>query len=231
MRSWIARGIVLMLATGGCLGATPLVAAEEGPARVSLDCREAPLRTVLRQLFNDAQTPFVIRGKIPDVPITLHLDKVPLDDALQVVTRQAEFGAPGLRLTHTNNQYRFVTRTAIGADGKRPADPEELPDARKPAEDRGRVSASLTSIDFRIAVDSISREAGLNCVVDPNVPTFSVTLRLAAVPGWGALQLLARSGSQRAPGLYLGQIGEVYVVAMRPPRVRGKQPSAPSPPR
>src|SRR5581483_8041517 len=102
--------------------------------------------------------------------------------------------------------------------GKGPAQravgPDPLPRAKPPAKSESKITAVLNDLAIRDAMKAICTEAGFQCVIDRNVPDFDITLHLSGVEGWNALNLLVAVAKQKAPALYLAQVGEVYVLSM-----------------
>jgi hypothetical protein len=113
---------------------TPSVAFAQAPAAnlppVTLDLRDAPIRSALEQLFNSAKVDFSMDNNVQGF-VTLKVTEVPFETALKLIMRSATIP---LTYTRENNIYivrpRAVTGAGTGAGGPGGFDaPPVLPDA------------------------------------------------------------------------------------------------------
>jgi len=75
---------------------TPSLPAEIRGREVTFNLREVPLRSALDVLFTATGVVPEVGARVPDVPITLGLRGISLQQALRLVLRQAAISAPGI---------------------------------------------------------------------------------------------------------------------------------------
>ena len=191
------------------------VAAQNPAPRVSLDCTDASFPVALRTLLRGTGARSTAKGSAPDVSLTLRLQSVPLDDALDVLVRQASFSSPGLNLVRGSDGVYHVDdgRGLRDADGKLPPPPELSLAA---ALERPLPSVHLSGDALRRQVCAWSTATGLSCVVDPDVPDVPLTGQPER-DAWSVLEHLVSEARKDVRDLYLGRIGEIYVLARHHP--------------
>lgn len=193
-----------------------------GAQRTSIDVQDVSVRTALRTLLRNAGVRFVIQGEVPEARVTLKLSKVPVDDALKVLVRQVAFTVPRLRVEEAQGVYRIVDTSVGLADGV--AGAPVLPDAEPTVSMVEKRQVDTEGLPLRAAIDRLFTLAGASVVVDADVPDVLVTTPAPRpITLWSTITQLVASARTQVPGLYLGQVGEVYVVArlgkLIPPRV------------
>ncbi|HVK05810.1 MAG TPA: hypothetical protein VM490_20230, partial [Armatimonadaceae bacterium] len=104
--------------------------AQQNLPPVTLDLRDAPIRSALEQLFNSAKVDFSMDNNVQGF-VTLKVTEVPFETALKLIMRSATIP---LTYTRENNIYivrpRAVTGAGTGAPGSPGFDaPPVLPDA------------------------------------------------------------------------------------------------------
>jgi hypothetical protein len=79
---------------------------QPGPEkRVTLGMRDAPLRTVIDQIFAGTGIQYAVDASVPDVPITIELRDASVQSALRSVIRLAAPRVPGLTATRDGDIY------------------------------------------------------------------------------------------------------------------------------
>lgn len=212
MRWWL----LFWLAHSACSGVSAQPEVVVRP-RGAIECRDTPLRGAVALL--GAQSGLVIRvdDTVPSVRVTLSLKGVPYEDILRVLVRQAAVTAPGLRVARESGAY-LVHRIAVEAPGKAPvpaAEPLGSP-ILSPAFLR-KISVGFRDEGARQALARVFELAGAPLSIEPNVPNVPVTVDIRRGTVWEAVRLTLRAVQEQSPAaqVLLGQIGEVYVVALR----------------
>jgi hypothetical protein len=195
--------------------------------RSSIDCEDVSVQVALRTLFRNVGVRFEVRGRIPEARVTLKLLNVPIEDALKVLVRQLAFTEPNVRIFQKQGLYvvRADLPTMLSGTEGAPV----LPDAEPTTGLLGKTPVDTAELPLRVALDRLFSAAGASVMVDPDVPEVSTTTpRRPGSPLWSRISQLIESARSRVPQLYVGQIGEVYVVARlgrlippRPAELRG----------
>jgi hypothetical protein len=200
------------------LFAIPAGAQSNAPeaSRTSIDCRNVPLRTALRTLVQNAGLRHNVRYETPDIRVSLQLRDVPFEDALAALLRQASFSGTQYRLFRTPEGYTVRSGSKLFQNER-----EDWPALLTPAEPTAaflrKEQAVANSVVLRDALRQVFTAAGAVYVMDENLP--NVTLTVPPAPSatlWGNLLRIMGEARRSIPGLYVGQIGEIYVIAMRP---------------
>jgi type II secretory pathway component HofQ len=84
---------------------TPTLPAGIRDRRVTFNLRQVPIRSALDVLFKASGMLPAVDARVPDVPITLALKDISLQQALRLVLRQAAIHAPGI--TGTSREERL----------------------------------------------------------------------------------------------------------------------------
>jgi type II secretory pathway component GspD/PulD (secretin) len=204
-------------------GAAYAQEANPGAARTSIDCRDVSARVALRTLLQNAGVRFVVQGEIPVARVTLKLSNVPVEDALKVLVRQLDFTVPHhLRVQEAQGVYRIEddsSRITNGIDGAL-----RLQEAEPTVSMLAKRRVDIEGLSLRAAFDRLFTLAGASVVVDADVPDVLVTTPVPRpVTLWTTITQLVANARTEGTELYIGQVGEVYVVARRgrliPPRV------------
>ena len=210
------RGLVLALMI--LAGVVPLGAqqdAVEAPARVSLETRDTPLRGALRLLQAQSKIVYRLESSVPNVPVSVSLRNVLPEDLLRVVVRQAAGSVPGLRVRQMGDKYEIqVAHDRVG-EVQVPAPPEALAPPTLTQPFLRKVSVGFRNEGLHPALARVFNLVGVPFTIEPNVPNAAVTADVRNGTIWQALLEVLRAGGEDAQ-LELGQIGEVYVVALRP---------------
>lgn len=189
-------------------------------ARASIDCKDVTLRTALRTVLRSAGLKYQIAGDVPDVRVTLKLEQVPVEDAVKVLARQASFEVLDLEVKQTNGIFRVGT-------GYRDAPPVHegapvLPAAKPTAQLLVNNLVDVRGLRLHEAMTRLFAAGGATVVFDPDVNDAVIAASTPASNPWGMITQLLGAARAQTPELYLGQIGETYVVAklgkLLPPR-------------
>ncbi|MGV3723072.1 MAG: hypothetical protein ACO1SX_19405 [Actinomycetota bacterium] len=211
--------LLVLLALCGCAGAVCAQPAEGVAPRGSLDCRDTPLRSALALLR--AQSGLVIKldESVPNVRVTLTLNDVPYEDILRVLVRQTAVSVPGLRVSRLGDAYAVHRLVA------QPGEPTLILAAEplaSPTLNTGflrKVSVGFRDEGARQALARVFDLAGAPFAIEPNVPNVPVTVNVRTGTAWEALRLILTAAQEQSPirfsQIVVGQIGEVYVVALR----------------
>jgi hypothetical protein len=215
MRRWLLLLILVLAAPAARVGAQ---AAPDDRPRGSFECRDTPLRDALALLRAQSNLEIKLEEAAPNVPVTLALYDVPYEDILRVLVRQVAVTVPGVRVTRLGATYA-VHRVPPPADGT----PQHL--VSEPLGSPSLTTALLRKVSvgfgqegLRQALTRVFSLAGAQVSVEPNVPNVPITVNLRNGTLWNCLQQILESAQARTPAgtLRLGQIGEVYVVALLP---------------
>ena len=99
----------------------PSVAAEN--QKITLALRDAPLRTVLDQIFSSSGLQYTVDSNVPDVLVTLNLRDTSIQQALRTVVSIARSQIPGLALRKEGDLFMIQIKAATPP----PAPAEEAP--------------------------------------------------------------------------------------------------------
>jgi hypothetical protein len=136
LRAHLALGLLL-----GCAALTPgKVGAEEALApvktrQVTLNLKQAPLKTALEKVFAPGGLRVVLEADVPRLALNLSLKDVEEDVAFRLLMRQAKKQAPELEYAPTDDGYRIFLATAKKEAKASPYPVTPLP---KVLVDRGR---------------------------------------------------------------------------------------------
>jgi hypothetical protein len=116
-RRWITASAAALLALG--LGLTTLPARAQTPEtadkKITLTLKDAPLRTVIDQIFAGSGIQYAIDANVPDVPVTLSIRDVSLQSALRTVVRLAAGQVPNLTATRDGDIYLVRIKPPMAA--------------------------------------------------------------------------------------------------------------------
>jgi len=212
MRWWL----MFLLALSACPEVYSQPAVVVRP-RGAIECRDTPLRGAVALLAAQSGLAIRVDDSVPDVRVTLALKGLPYEDLLRVLVRQAAVTAPGLRVAREVGAY-LVHRIPVEVPGKAPVPASEplASPTLTPAFLR-KVSVGFREEGARQALARVFELAGAPLSIEPNVPNVPVTVDIRRGTVWEAVRLTLRAAQELSPAtqLLLGQIGEVYVVALR----------------
>ena len=184
-------------------------AAEPAPERkVSLELNQVPLRDAVERLSQEVGARFTVAPNVPNVLVNVTLRDVSLDTALRLISRSAASKAPGVGVWPDGDAY--VVR--VGGLLRRPRAVEAV----EASEFSGRlVTLSLQDTPLRRAVDALFRQAGVNYMVNRNMPDAPITLHVQDLPFDQALDLFAQEAQDQVPSFNIKKVGETFLVRTR----------------
>lgn len=223
MRWWLLLLMAIVMPATQALGEEPTAA---GAPRGSFECRDTPLRSALALLHTQSGLEIKLEESVPNVPVTLALKEVSYEDILRVLVRQVAVSVPGLRVTRLGTSYA-VHRAPPPADGSsqhEASEPLGSP-TLTPAMLR-KVSVGFQEEGVRQALTRLFSLAGAPVSVEPNVPNVPVSVNVRTGTLWECLRRIVNAAQEQAPAgeIRVGQIGEVYVVALLPTAAPGGEP-------
>lgn len=229
MIRWVWAAALASSLVGGGVAAEPLVTVVT-PMRVSIEARDTPLRGALRLLQAQAGFSYTVESTVPNVPVSLSLKNVPVEDVLRLLVRQAAGSVPGLRVTRREGAYVIsVHKDRVGEEVV-PVSPEPLQAPTLTSDFTRKVSVGFREEGLRQVLSRVFSLVGVPYTIEPNVPNIPVTVDVRSGTVWEVLSRVLNAARQQVP-VELGQVGEVYVVALRSNPIRvGGEPETPSPP-
>ena len=113
--------LLAMVTAAPLVGAAP-VRAQEVEKRVNLNLKDVPLRDAIDALFRGAGLQFTVDPNVPNVPVTLNIRDVGLQQALRIIVRQSAVAVPGLVATHSGDIWEIRIRQAAPPPAADPLD-------------------------------------------------------------------------------------------------------------
>lgn len=184
---------------------------EAAVARTSIDCEAVTLRTAIRTLLRNAGLKYQIAGDVPDVRVTLKLEQALVEDAVKVLVRQVSFQIPDLEVKLTSGTFRVGTgyrNAPLVYDGAL-----ILPAAKPTDQLLESNPVDVRGLRLHEAMTRLFAAGGASVVFDPDVNDAVIAASTSASNPWGRITQLLDVARAQTPDLYLGQIGEIYVVA------------------
>jgi hypothetical protein len=210
--------LLALLAGAGPARAQPADAV--APRRGSIDCRDTPLRSALALLSAQSGMLIKLEEAVPNVRVTLTLDDAPYEDILRVLVRQAAISVPGLRVSRLGDAYAVHRLVARPMENTLVLAAEPLASPTLNAAFLRKLSVGFREEGARQAFARVLELADVPFAIEPDVPNVPVTVNLRTGTAWEALRMILTAAQARSPmpnaQLVLGQIGEIYVVALRP---------------
>jgi hypothetical protein len=194
------------------VGSAPAAAQQEkppAPRPVSVTLKDVGLRTAVETLFEAAGVRWRLDREVPNVPITLTLPALPLEDAVRVLVRVGAATVPGLAALKESDGYHVTRTGALVSDPVLPPEPD--PRLAK------KVTADLKSVPLREALEQLFRGTDAPHVVLPTVPDVAVTARIDDRPVREAIEKVLQVAYGSLPALYFGREGGVYLFGLRSP--------------
>lgn len=90
--------------------------APETRPRLSVQLKAVPLRDAIQMVFNGSGQQYAIDPNVPNLPITLDLRDVTVDQALRIMVRQATPSIPGLTVRRDGEVYLIKIQDALLAN-------------------------------------------------------------------------------------------------------------------
>lgn len=179
--------------------------------RTAVSCRALSMRGTLRALLRNAGLGYEVSGDLPDVPVSLNLRNVPLQDAIGILVRHAQFSVPGVQVTQQRGIYAIhsAAPAAAGADW-----PPALPAADPTAVLLQERSIKVSGLHLAEALAQYFDAADSSFAIDPDVPDAIISaLPDEPVTLWGGIQRVLTAARSTCGELYVARIGEIYVIA------------------
>jgi len=179
--------------------------------RTAVSCRALNMRGTLRALLRNAGLGYEVRGDAPDVPVSLDLRNVPLQDAIGILVRHAQFSVLGVQVTQQGGIYAIASPAPAAAGAVRPP---ALPAADPTGLLLQKRSIKVTGLHLAEALEQYFDAADSSFGIDPDVPDAIIS----ALPDepttlWCGIQRVLAAARTTCGELYVARIGEIYVIA------------------
>src|SRR5437660_861823 len=110
-RQWLALSGAAMLALTVALAPAPARAqGTDADKKVTLNLRDTPLRDAINLLFTGSGYQFSIDPNVPNIPISLNIRDVGLQQALRLIVKQAATLQPGLTFSRDGDIFVIKIR-------------------------------------------------------------------------------------------------------------------------
>lgn len=175
---------------------------------VTITLAETPLREALQKLFEPTRVQYSVLPNVPDVPVTLNLERRPAALAIRDALRVASVRLPGLYLVREGEVYVIALRHVA-------ADPVAA-GARLGLGVGKRVDLDLKEVPLPVALRELFQGSGINYLIEPNVPNVPITAVLRGVEFETALRLVIRTAATAVPHLDYRVEDGACVIGVRP---------------
>lgn len=167
--------------------------------RTTLDLQQIPLRRGLELMLQKTSREVQVEEGVPDVPVTVSLQDVPLRTAVKRVVAAAGASVPGLGVDFSGTTWKIGRGLHAQQAFRGPAT---------------RVALDVMDVPLREAVDRLFASTDSYCLVDANVPDVPVSVKFQNVSlDSGAWLLLGAAWSHGVP-LDLKRSGPNYQVGV-----------------
>lgn len=168
-------------------------------SRMTLDLNETPLRRALDLVLAGTGMSYTLEEGIPDVPVTVNLQDVPLRTAIKRIVANAASQVSGLTVDLKETPWRIVRGAPTAGQFRGP---------------RTRVALDVYDVPLREAIDRVFADTDSYCVVDANVPDVPVSLRFEGVTLHSGACLITGAAWEKGVPVTLKRSGPNYELAL-----------------